>query len=196
MQLESYAPYTLPQYQSTEEAWLHAGPEFQQGQTRFRTYGNEFDAGVVLPEYVGPRPLSAPTHITTNTKPPDIRVDDNDAVPLRTVAFATAGFHPYQFWKTRGGLKLEKRLGPGVVAPPRRARLLGDSSRVEEKLECELRTVQFPARETDLENPEPHAPLGSSKVESASTISFPSTGRDKESEPPESHKFSLVHMFR
>ena len=86
----SHMVSTLPQYQSTEEAWYHAGPEFQQGQTRFRTYGNDFDAGVVLPEYVGPRPLGAPMHTTTNTKPPDIRVDDNDDdVPLRTVAHAT-----------------------------------------------------------------------------------------------------------
>ena len=67
-------------------------------------------------------------HNTTNTKPPDIRVDDNDATPLRTAAFATAGFQPYQFRKTRAGLKLEKELGPGLPVPPRRVHLLNGST--------------------------------------------------------------------
>ena len=147
---------TLPQHQSTKEAWYHAGPEFQQGQTRFRTYGNDFDAGVVLPEYIGPRPLNASMHITTNTEPPDIRVDDNDAIPLRSVDFATAGFYQFQFRRTRAGLRLEKELGPGVVAPPRKARPLS----------------------------------GSTEIECDSTDSFPGTGVDKVSEPPETHKFT------
>ena len=82
---------TLPHNQSTEEAWNQAGPEFRQGQTRFRTYGNTFDAGVVLPDCLGPRPFCAHMHATTNiNKPPDISVDDNDIIPLRTVAHASA----------------------------------------------------------------------------------------------------------
>ena len=84
---------TLPQYQNTEEAWYRAGPKFQQGQTRFRAYGNTFDAGVVLPDWIGPRPIGAFTHTTTNiNKPPNIDVTDNAIIPLRTVAHATV--HP------------------------------------------------------------------------------------------------------
>ena len=49
-QQESGVLNTLPQCQSTEEAWYQTGPEFRQGQTRFRSYGNTFEAGVVLPE--------------------------------------------------------------------------------------------------------------------------------------------------
>ena len=89
---------TLPQIQSTEEAWHRAGPEFRQGQTRFRTYGNTFDAGVVLPDYTGPRPSVAFMHTTTNlNKPSDISVDDKNNIPLRTVAYATT----YRFGDTR-----------------------------------------------------------------------------------------------
>ena len=36
----SHTLNTLPQYQSTEEAWNQAGPEFREDKTRFRTYGN------------------------------------------------------------------------------------------------------------------------------------------------------------
>ena len=32
--------FTLPQSQSGEDRWNQAGPEFQQGQTRVRTYDN------------------------------------------------------------------------------------------------------------------------------------------------------------
>ena len=90
-QQQSKVPNTLPQSQSAEEAWYPAGPEFRQGQTRFRSYGNTFDAGDVLPSFVGQGPFCAIKHATTNlNKPPDIRVDDDNIVPLRTVALATA----------------------------------------------------------------------------------------------------------
>ena len=70
---------------------------------------NTFDAGVVLPDYTGPGPFGALMHTTTNiNKPPDIRVDDNDIIPLRTVAHATVLFP--------GKLK--------VFPPPRRSALL------------------------------------------------------------------------
>ena len=46
---------TLPQHSTAKEAWNQVGPEFQRCQTRFRTYGNTFDAGFVLPDYIGPR---------------------------------------------------------------------------------------------------------------------------------------------
>ena len=120
---------TLPQHQSTEEAWHQAGPEFRQGQTRFHTYGNDFDTGVVLPDYIGPRPLDAPMHTTTNiNKPPDIRVDDKDIIPLRTVAFDTKGFPDLLARRSRAGFRMERRLGPGLPVPPRRANLLGGNS--------------------------------------------------------------------
>ena len=63
-------------------------------------------------------------HTTTNTKPPDIRVDDCKAARPRWIMPGTAGFFPYQFRKTRHGRKLEEQLGPGIIAPPRRASLL------------------------------------------------------------------------
>ena len=75
---------------NAEDAWNRAGPEFQQNQTRFRTYDNTFDAGVVLPSFVGPGPFCAHKHPTTNLNPPDIGVvNNNDIIPLRTVAHAT-----------------------------------------------------------------------------------------------------------
>ena len=49
---------TLPQSQSAEEHWYRAGPEFQHEQTRFLTYDNTFDAGVVLQRFTGPGPYS------------------------------------------------------------------------------------------------------------------------------------------
>ena len=99
---------TLLQYQHAKEAWHQAGQEFRQGQTRFRTYGNDFDAGVLLPEYEGPRPISADMHDTTNFKPPDNRVDDNKIIPLRKVAFATAGLPVCRLGQTKAGLKVER----------------------------------------------------------------------------------------
>ena len=82
---------TLPQQLNAEDAWNQALPEFQQSQTRFRTYGNTFDAGVVLPNFIGPGPFCAHKHPTTNlNKPPDIGVNNNDdIIPLRTVAHVT-----------------------------------------------------------------------------------------------------------
>ena len=82
---------TLPQQSNAEEAWNQAGPEFQKNQTRFRTYGNTFDVGVVLPSSIGPGLFCAHKHTTTNiNKPPDIGVlNDDNAIPLRTVAHAT-----------------------------------------------------------------------------------------------------------
>ena len=124
-------------------------PEFRQDQTRFRTYGNDFDAGVVLPEYIGPRPLNASMHITTNTEPPDIHVDDNKTIPLRSVALATEGLRPFQIGRTRAGLRLEKELGPGVAAPPRRAHPLFAGST---KSECDPRT-EFPSTGTGVISP-------------------------------------------
>ena len=202
-QLGSHMFNTLPQYQSAEEAWYRIGPKFQRGQTRFRTYGNGFDVGVVLPDYVGPRPLSAPTHNTTKTKPPDIRVDDSNAIPLRTVAFAIAGFHPFQFRKTRAGLRLEKKLGPGLVAPPRKARLLGSGTEEKGKPECTVDYSSPQAREIDSGNPESPPFTGSTEIENVSTIPFPRTGVDKVSDHPGTqyftgstgNKFSSPKMF-
>ena len=60
-------------------------------QTRFRTYDNSFDAGVVLPRFTGPRPLCADRHTTTNIiKPPDPGENHDNIITLRTVAHATA----------------------------------------------------------------------------------------------------------
>ena len=82
---------TLPQYQSAKEAWYQAGPEFQQGQTRSRTYCSTFDAGDVLSRFVGPGPFCADRHITTNLNdPPDTGFINNNIIPLRTVAQAAA----------------------------------------------------------------------------------------------------------
>ena len=79
-----------PQSQAAEGDWYKAGPEFQQGQTRFRMYGNPFDAGVVLPHYTGPRPPYAVRHNTTNLNTnPDPREIVSDLIPLCTVAQAT-----------------------------------------------------------------------------------------------------------
>ena len=177
---------TLPQYQSIEEAWHQAGPEFQQGQTRFRTYNNDFDAGVVLPEYVGPRPLGAPMHATTNTKPPDIRVDDYDAVPPRWIMPGTAGFFPYQFRKTRHGRKLEKELGPGIVAPPRRASLLGNNPADNEG---KARVDDVEPLVEGMRSPGLLEYTSGNENELDSSPLFPSTGVGKDSEPPDSHLF-------
>ena len=79
---------TLPQYQKAEGAWNRAGPKFQQSQTRFRSYNNTFDAGVVLPSFIGPGPFCADRHIATNLNDPDIGDVDNDIIMLLTVALA------------------------------------------------------------------------------------------------------------
>ena len=153
---------TLPQYQSTEEAWYRTGPEFQRDQKRFRTYGNEFHAGVVLPNCTGPRPLSAPMHNTTKTKPTDIRVDDNNILPPRPVAFATACLPAYLFRKTRAGFKLEKEMGPGLVAPPRRANLLGNITEGSQKKGPEVTVIEttnsFPSTGIDAISPHQKSP--------------------------------------
>ena len=47
----SRAPNTPPQYQAAEKIWYCAGPDFQRGRSRFCTYNNEFDAGVVLSSF-------------------------------------------------------------------------------------------------------------------------------------------------
>ena len=71
----------LPQQLRIEEVWDQAGPEFQQIHTCLRTYGNTFDAGVVLPRFTGPRPFCAHMHTTTNiNKPPDIGVINIDII--------------------------------------------------------------------------------------------------------------------
>ena len=165
-QHESSVLNTLPQYQSTEEAWHQAGPEFQQGQTRFRMYGNPFEAGIVLPDCIGPRPFVALTHNTTNFKPPDLCVDDNKIIPLRSVAFPMVGVPACKFGKTQAGLRLERELGPGLVAPPRRARLLAGSTENSEGKRSGLMTV-----------------TGSTEIEQGSTQQFPSTGMVEVSPP-------------
>ena len=107
-QQKSNVPNTLPQYQNAEEPWYQAGPEFQQGQTRFRSYGNTFDAGVVLPSFTDQRPFCAIKHSKTNlNKPPDICVDDTDIIQLRTVAHATAHLS--------GSTGSEREIGSGLT---------------------------------------------------------------------------------
>ena len=128
--------------------------------------------------------MCASMHNTTNTEPPDIRVDDNKAVPLRMVALATAGLHPRQFGKTRAGLKLEKRLGPGVVAPPRRASLLGASRESNEGKEPELMEVNDVKPPTEGTRSPKSPPLtGSTLSESSPRLIFPSN-RMVEVSPP------------
>ena len=135
--------------------------------------------------------MSAPTHNTTKTKPPDIRVDDNKAVPLRSVAFATAGFYPYQFRKTRAGLKLEKRLGPGVVAPPRRASLLGTSRKSGEGREPELMEVSDVKPPAEgMRSPQSPPITGSTVNENPSRVMFPSNGRVEISLSQKTHYFT------
>ena len=70
-------------------------------------------------------------HTTTNfNKPPDICVDDNDKVSLRTVAPATAClFSNDRFGRNWVSSWHEK--GAGVFPPPRRSALLGCNNRVE-----------------------------------------------------------------
>ena len=151
---------TLPQYQNAEGAWHQAGPEFRQGQTRFRIYGNTFDAGVVRLDYIGPRPFSALVHTTTNiNKPTDISLIDNeDIIPLRTVAHATA----YSSGKT-GSTESEGRSG------------------------FELNKVYSPANEAILGNPESHLFSGSTEIECDSTMIFPSKESVGFSQPRRSH---------
>ena len=56
---------TPPLYSPAEvDWWYQAGPEFQHGSTRFRTYNNPFEAGVVLPRDILVFHC-APKHITT-----------------------------------------------------------------------------------------------------------------------------------
>ena len=81
---------TLPQQLNAEDAWNQARPEFQQSQTRFRTYGNTFDAGVVLSSFTDRGSFGALKHSTTTIiKSPDQGEIDKDIIPLRTVAQAT-----------------------------------------------------------------------------------------------------------
>lgn len=56
----------------------------QWGTTRFRTYNNQFDAGVVvLPRFTASEHFCAPKHTkTTILKPPDPG-DDKSFIPLR-----------------------------------------------------------------------------------------------------------------
>ena len=102
-------------------------------------------------------------HNTTNcNKPPDIRADDNETVPLRSVAFATAGFSAFQFRKTRAGLKMEKEMGPGLVAPPRRANLLGNITEGSQKKGPEVTVIEttnsFPSTGIDAISPHQKSP--------------------------------------
>ena len=164
---------TLSQCQSTEGTWHQAGPEFQYGQSRFRTYGNTFDAGAVLPDYTGPRPTVAHMHTTTKYKPPDIYVDDNNAIPLRSVVLPSVEFTACLYRKARAGRRLERALGPGLAAPPRRAHLLG-----------------YNIGSKKVEGPEVTVNTGSTGNELSSPIGLPSTGVDQVSEPPENHKLT------
>lgn len=56
---------TLPQQLPMKGWYLVVGLEFQQGRTRFRTYNNLFDAGVVLPRFIDQGSFHALKHNTT-----------------------------------------------------------------------------------------------------------------------------------
>ena len=109
---------TLPQQSKAEEAWNQAGPGFRQNQTRFRTYGNTFDAGVVLTEFTGPRPFCAHKHTTTNiNKPPEINVTNvNNDIPLSTVAHATVDLTDGPVSSSGSGFQVIERDSPASRA--------------------------------------------------------------------------------
>ena len=75
--------------------------------------------------------------------------------------------------KAKAGLQIERALGPVLVAPPRRAHLLGNST----------------GNKKD-EGPEVTVNTGSTAIECDSTKSFPSTGVDQGSELPETHRLT------
>ena len=173
---------TLPQCLSTEEAWYQAGPGSQHGQSRFRTHDNPFNAGVVLPEYIGPGPTVALKHTTTKYKPPDPSVEAYDRIHDSLVALATTGFPKFKFRRTRAGLKYERKLGPGLVAPPRRAHLLGNSTGGKE--------IEGPESTGDPGSTE----SGRDKIFSPAPVEivFPSTGMDAISPPRKSTSFTKL----
>ena len=101
-------------------------------------------------------------------------------IPQRLVALATAGFPRIKFRKTRAGLKLERSLGPGLRAPPRRAHLLSNSAGGEKDEGTGL-TVSLSSTDSGIEQTSETAPVD---------IIFPSTEVDQVSEPPETHTFT------
>ena len=190
---------TLPQHHSTDEAWHRAGPEFQQGETRFRTYGNQFDAGVVLPDYMGPGPTVALTHTTTNSnKPPDIRVDDNDKIPLRSVAPAVTRLFSNARYG-RNWVSSWRYRKVGVPLPPRRSALLGNSNREAGEVEQRLGKINAqgepPVNEESSGRPDARSIDGSTEVEREEESRSMATNRDnspaKSKRPPNSRLLIL-----